>query len=251
MRRTGMKLVGVVVGIGIALWSAAADAGSFTVQVGPNNTTSFVPATPTVAAGTTVHWTWSSTSPLHSVTSGTCSGSTCSPDGRWDSGVHGGPFTFDLIFAGPLLGSVGTYPYFCSVHGAAMQGAITVKATPHDFDANGKSDILWRNTSSGGVAMWLMDGATIASGSFITTVPTVWTVVGVADFDGDAKADILWRDTSGNLALWIMDGTAPKASSILGNVSTQWTIVGVADFNGDGNADSSGGTAPPGMCRCG
>ncbi len=33
-----------------------------------------------------------------------------------------------------------------------------------DFDGDGKSDILWRNSRPGEVAIWLMNGTSIASG---------------------------------------------------------------------------------------
>jgi hypothetical protein len=38
-----------------------------------------------------------------------------------------------------------------------------VAQVPVDFDGDGKSDILWRRTPSGTVAIWLMDGLTISS----------------------------------------------------------------------------------------
>jgi plastocyanin len=110
--------------VGVVFLVTAANAATFTVQVGPNNGFSFVPATQPTAPGDTLHWVWSSTTISHSTTSGTCSGSTCTPDGQWNSGIHNAPFSFDVTLAVP-----GTYPYFCSVHGAAMQGMIVVSPT--------------------------------------------------------------------------------------------------------------------------
>jgi hypothetical protein len=43
--------------------------------------------------------------------------------------------------------------------------------------------------------MWLMNGTTVTSPSFLGTFDTIWSVVGQRDFDGDGKADILWLDT--------------------------------------------------------
>ena len=44
-----------------------------------------------------------------------------------------------------------------------------------DFDADGKSDILWRNSSTGEHYIYLMDGLTVKSSSgFIPTVPLDW-----------------------------------------------------------------------------
>lgn len=105
-----------------------------------------------------------------------------------------------------------------------------------DFDGGGHADILWRNTSSGGMAIWLTNGGTTVSAADLGAVATSWTIVGVGDFDGDGRADILWRDASGNLALWLMNGNAVTSAVGLGNVGGAWSPI-VADFDGDGKAD--------------
>jgi hypothetical protein len=76
-----------------------------------------------------------------------------------------------------------------------------------DFNGDGKSDILWRDTS-GNTAVWFMNGATSIGGGSLGTVPTSWSIVGTGDFNGDGKSDLLWRDTSGNVAIWFMNGAA-------------------------------------------
>jgi hypothetical protein len=68
----------------------------------------------------------------------------------------------------------------------------------HDFNADGRSDILWRDSSSGNNMMYLMNRAAIILNAALPNLPPNWSIVGQWDFDGDGKADILWRDTSGN-----------------------------------------------------
>ncbi len=46
-----------------------------------------------------------------------------------------------------------------------------------DFDGNGKSDIVWHDTS-GDIAIWFMNGTTIASGAGLGTIPTTLTIQG-------------------------------------------------------------------------
>jgi hypothetical protein len=77
-----------------------------------------------------------------------------------------------------------------------------------DFNADGKPDILWRNTSTGTNAVWYMDGVTMAEVGYPTAVTDQnWKVAAVADFNADGKPDILWRNTStGTNAVWYMDG---------------------------------------------
>jgi plastocyanin len=79
-------------------------------------------STSTINVGDKIHWTW--VSGLHSTTSGNCSQSTseCTPNGQWDSG-EGSGLTFDRTF-----NSVGTFPYFCSIHGIMMRGTVIVQA---------------------------------------------------------------------------------------------------------------------------
>jgi|GEM_PF-5550542 len=109
-----------------------------------------------------------------------------------------------------------------------------------DFNGDGKADILWRNTSTGMVTMWLMNGTSkISEATILSAGNTDWTVAGVGDFNGDGKADILWRNTStGMVTMWLMNGTSMSSwATILGPGNTDWTVAGVGDFNGDGKAD--------------
>ena len=93
------------------------------VDVGQGGGNTFVDqqtgsSTTTITVGTTVRWVW--VSGIHSTTSGTC-GAVCTPDGIWDSGAGGG-MTFSHTF-----NQAGTFPYFCTVHGAMMTGTIVVQ----------------------------------------------------------------------------------------------------------------------------
>ena len=109
-----------------------------------------------------------------------------------------------------------------------------------DFDGDGKSDILWRNSGSGEVYVWLMNGTAITGQGTPGTVSPAsgWVIQGVGDFDGNGKSDILWRNsTSGDVYIWLMNGTAIASQGDLGVISSDWVIQGVGDFNGDGKAD--------------
>jgi plastocyanin len=77
----------------------------------------FSPAMVSIKVGDTVQWIWNDGP--HSTTSGTPG----KASGLWDSGIKsvGSSFTYQF-------NSVGTFPYFCSVHGACcgMTGSVTV-----------------------------------------------------------------------------------------------------------------------------
>jgi hypothetical protein len=46
-----------------------------------------------------------------------------------------------------------------------------------DFNGDGKSDILWQDTS-GNVAIWFMNGAQVTQSAGVGSVPNVWSIQG-------------------------------------------------------------------------
>ncbi len=92
-----------------------------------------------------------------------------------------------------------------------------------DFDNNGSTDMLWRDTS-GNIGIWLMNGTTILSTAVVGNLPVTQTIAQTGDFNGDGKTDIMFVDNTGNVGVWFMDGTAMLNSTTYGNVGTSWTI---------------------------
>jgi len=98
-----------------------------------------------------------------------------------------------------------------------------------DFNGDGRSDILWRNASTGENYVYLVDGTAITGEGYIRTVADLnWDVAALGDYDGDGKADILWRNgATGENYLFPMDGFAIKPSE--GYVRTiadqNWHVV--------------------------
>jgi FtsP/CotA-like multicopper oxidase with cupredoxin domain len=137
---------------------------------------------------------------------------------------------------------VGDFVYHCHILGhedAGMMAIIRVlpsQPATHDFNGDGHSDIVWRDTS-GNVAIWLMNGAAVLSTGGVGGTGPAWSIVGQRDFNGDGDADLLWRDNNGNTAIWFMNGSQIASSAGVGNIPTTWSVVGTGDFNGDGFGD--------------
>ena len=117
---------------------------------------------------------------------------------------------------------------------------VPVQPNRCDFNGDGKTDILWRNKSTGQNVVWLMNGTTYSSyAELLQVADTNWQIVGTGDFNGDGKTDILWRNKiSGQNVIWLMNGTIySNYVELLQVPDTNWQIVGTGDFNGDGKTD--------------
>jgi hypothetical protein len=91
------------------------------------------------------------------------------------------------------------------------------KAGIADFDADGISDILWRNTNGSNV-IWYKDkdGGMMKGAGRVPYREKDWQVGRVADLDADGIPDILWKNKNGDRDVWYMkkDGTAIKGTSV-------------------------------------
>ncbi len=79
-----------------------------------------------------------------------------------------------------------------------------------DLDGDGTADLLWRNSRSGGVAVWhmmadsfplrivdrkVLNVGMIKTADFLAGVPLDWQIAGSGDLDGNGTADVIWRNS--------------------------------------------------------
>ena len=113
-----------------------------------------------------------------------------------------------------------------------------IRRAAADFNADGNSDLVWQNSSTGERVIWLMDGTTYGRIFYFGVAPVQWTIAALGDMNGDGLPDILWQNTiTGERVIWLMDGTTYLASVYLGVITTDWSFAGSGDFNGDGHTD--------------
>ena len=109
-------------------------------------------------------------------------------------------------------------------------GFVTKSSTPPSTSA---TDILWRNSSTGGVELWSPNGSGGFTYESLAAVSTSWEIQATGDFTGNGGDDILWRNAStGDVELWNSNGSGGFAYQDLGVVNTSWQVAGTGDFTG-------------------
>ncbi len=122
-----------------------------------------------------------------------------------------------------LLGLVCMYFALSSPH--------SCQAATADFNGDGKSDVVWRQSSTGAVVVWLMNGSEIETNSLVATPGLEWQIATVGDFNGDGKSDVVWRQSStGAVVVWLMNGSEIETNSLVATPGLEWQIVTVAQL---------------------
>lgn len=135
-----------------------------------------------------------------------------------------------------INGNGGTFTVSADASGG-LDLSLVRTPVAHDFDGDGKSDLLWRN-DVGHVTDWISNGQTILNGPFYRGVGNDWHIAGTGDFNGDGRADTLWRNDDGHVTDWTSNGQAFLDNNLFSRgVGNDWQVAGTGDFNGDGKTD--------------
>jgi hypothetical protein len=144
----------------------------------------------------------------------------------WHNSVSGHVYLMTVSVAGGVFSPTGQFIY------QEPNTAWKILAAP-DLNGDGKSDILWRNESTGQVYGMLMNGAAISSqGSIYIEPNTEWKIVAQGDYNGDGKADLLWRNEgTGQVYMMLMNGLGIAAQAMVyQEPNPSWKILGPWEF---------------------
>lgn len=110
-------------------------------------------------------------------------------------------------------------------------------ASVGDFNADGRADVLWRDTGDSQLWQWQAQAAGGYSVIFMRDYPRGWQIVGTGDINGDARADVLWHNVAAQATQsWLMQGAAWAYGPVNG-IPSQYSPATTGDFNGDGRLD--------------
>jgi hypothetical protein len=177
---------------------------------------------------------------------------TPAPSYRWQRSRDGGATWNDLSWG--ILATCSLCPVASADNGARFRvvvdngigspvtsaaAKLTVGMAANDFNGDGTSDLLWRNSANGWVFVMPMgNGAPLAGAVAWIEPSSAWQIVATGDLDGDGKADqVWWNSTTGQVYVMLMDGTGVRSSALVyTEPDTAWRIAAVADFTGSGKA---------------
>ncbi len=109
-----------------------------------------------------------------------------------------------------------------------------------DFNADGKADLLWRNSATFATVIAYMNGTSMTSFQTTQSVPDPnWNVAAVGDLSGDGYPDIVWRNNvTFQQVIWTMrENVLLQVFQIPSVPDLNWQMIGLGDFTDDGQLD--------------
>jgi len=119
-------------------------------------------------------------------------------------------------------------------------GAVWTFVDAGDYDADGKSDVLWRVPGSGRHVLCRSDGLSPRLCADFVLLAAAWSVLGVGDVNLDGRRDVVVR-TEGGIQSFVCFGNGFQVSTCGASFGTYdpsaWAMEAPGDQNADGRAD--------------
>ncbi|MGF1567531.1 MAG: DUF4347 domain-containing protein [Nodosilinea sp.] len=114
-----------------------------------------------------------------------------------------------------------------------------------DFNGDGSSDIVWRNTTTGENYLWYLNsGVPFQSSQLLTVEDQNFVLAGLGDFDSDGNEDdLVWRNrVTDQTVLWLTDFVNGQQQVVGGGElalapGSAWAVQFTGDIDGDSYQD--------------
>ena len=104
-----------------------------------------------------------------------------------------------------------------------------------DFNGNGQTDLLLRNTN-GAVGCFFTGGET-TGWNYFQSLGDEWKLSAIGDLNGDGRDDVVLKHDAGFAGSWLTQADGTMAWADLDTLPEGFAIIGAGDFNGDGTDD--------------
>jgi hypothetical protein len=104
---------------------------------------------------------------------------------------------------------------------------------------HGESDMLLRNSNTGGLEVYDIANNQLTGAAFIGNVGVEWQFSGVGNFSSvPGETDLLLRNVNfGGLELYDINNNQLTGAAFIGTVGLDWQFAGIAPANGAGTSD--------------
>lgn len=101
-----------------------------------------------------------------------------------------------------------------------------------DVNGDRRADIVLRDTSTGRLSLWYMDGITRAAYNAVSMSPAL-TFIGHGDMNNNHRHDLLWVDAQRNVLVSLSTGIGYDTMPIGLAYKSDYQVAGLQDINGD------------------
>jgi hypothetical protein len=108
-----------------------------------------------------------------------------------------------------------------------------------NFSSLGESDMVMRNTSTGGLEVYDIANNQITNAAFLGTVGLDWQIIGAGNFNSNpGESDLIMRNTTnGGLEVYDIANNQITGAAFLGTVGLDWQFAGIAPVRAAGAPD--------------
>jgi hypothetical protein len=146
--------------------------------------------------------------------------------------------TSDMLLRNSTSGAFRVYnvvPNDNNITGSALLGTVGLNwqaGAFGNFSSLGETDMILRDSNSGGFQVYDIKNNQITSSAFMGTVGLNWQFSGIGNFSGRGTSDMLLRDANtGELQAYNINSNQITGSAFIGTVGVDWQFSGVGNFS--------------------